>query len=75
MMIKIGGLTLRGPAAAIVLLVIIAVLVVVVFRMHPRTGMLISGGLCDCLYRVLECRSEEFGGCEELRIATVSERP
>jgi protein-S-isoprenylcysteine O-methyltransferase Ste14 len=45
MMIKIGGLTLRGPAAAIVLLVIIAVLVVVVFRMHPRTGMLISGGL------------------------------
>jgi len=45
MMIKIGGLTLRGPAAAIVLLVIVAVLMVLIVRMHPRTGMLISGGL------------------------------
>ncbi len=44
-MIKIGGLTLRGPAAAIVLLVIVAVLVVLIVRMHPRTGMWISGGL------------------------------
>jgi protein-S-isoprenylcysteine O-methyltransferase Ste14 len=44
-MIKIGGVTLRGPAAAIVMLVIPAVLVVVIVRMHPRIGMLISGGL------------------------------
>lgn len=44
-MIKIGGLTLRGPAAAIVLLVIVAALVVLIVRMHPPTGMLISGGL------------------------------
>ncbi len=44
-MIKIGGVTLRGPAAAIVMLVIPAVLVIVIVRMHPRTGMLISGGL------------------------------
>jgi protein-S-isoprenylcysteine O-methyltransferase Ste14 len=45
MMIKIGGLTLRGPAAAIVLLAVVAALVVLIVRMHPRTGMLISGGL------------------------------
>ncbi len=45
MMIKIGVLTLRGPAAALVLLVIVAVLVVLIVRIHPRTGMWVSGGL------------------------------
>jgi protein-S-isoprenylcysteine O-methyltransferase Ste14 len=45
MMIKIGGLTLRGPAAAIFLLLIGALLVVLIVRMHPRTGMLVSWGL------------------------------
>ena len=44
-MIKIGGLTLRGPAASFVLLVILPALVVVIVRMHPRTGMWVSGGL------------------------------
>jgi protein-S-isoprenylcysteine O-methyltransferase Ste14 len=45
MMIKIGGLTLRGPAAGIVLLVVLTVVVVLIVRSHPRTGMLVSGGL------------------------------
>jgi len=45
MMIKMGGLTLRGPAAGIVLLVVLTVVVVLIVRMHPRTGMWVSGGL------------------------------
>jgi len=36
-MIKIGGLTLRGPAAAIFLLGVFAVVVVLIVRSHPRT--------------------------------------
>jgi len=45
MMIKMGGLTLRGPAAAIFLLGVFAVVVVLIVRSHPRTGMWVSGGL------------------------------
>jgi protein-S-isoprenylcysteine O-methyltransferase Ste14 len=45
MMIKIGVLTLRGPAAAIVMLAVPVVVVILIVRMHPRTGMLVSGGL------------------------------
>ena len=45
MMIKIGGLSVRGPAAAIVFTVVVAVVVVLIVRSHPRTGMLVSGGL------------------------------
>jgi protein-S-isoprenylcysteine O-methyltransferase Ste14 len=44
-MIKIGALTFRGPAVVIVLVAIFALIVAVVFRSHPRTGMLVSGGL------------------------------
>jgi protein-S-isoprenylcysteine O-methyltransferase Ste14 len=44
-MIKIGGLTLRGPAAAIVMLAVPVVIVILIIRMHPRRGMLVSGGL------------------------------
>jgi protein-S-isoprenylcysteine O-methyltransferase Ste14 len=44
-MIKIGGLTFYGPVAAIVMVAIVAAIVVPIVRMHPRTGMLVSGGL------------------------------
>lgn len=44
-MIKIGGLTLRGPAAAIVMLAVPAAVVILMIRMPPRTEMLVSGGL------------------------------
>jgi protein-S-isoprenylcysteine O-methyltransferase Ste14 len=44
-MIKIGGLTLRGPVAAIVMLSVPVVIVILIVHMHPRTGMLVSGGL------------------------------
>lgn len=44
-MIKIGVLTLRGPAVPIVLLAVVTVVVVLIVRTHPRPGMWVSGGL------------------------------
>jgi protein-S-isoprenylcysteine O-methyltransferase Ste14 len=44
-MIKIGVLTVRGPAVYIVLLVVVALLVVLIVQLRPRTGMWVSGGL------------------------------
>jgi protein-S-isoprenylcysteine O-methyltransferase Ste14 len=44
-MIKIGGLTLRGPAVVIFLLSVVTVIVVLIVRTHPRPGMWVSGGL------------------------------
>ncbi len=61
MMIKIGGLTLRGPAAAIFLLVIVAVVVVLIVRMHPRTGMWVSGGLWIAFFAYWSAAAKNSG--------------